>query len=383
MPSYFIKTYGCQMNVADSEKLRDVVRGVGYEEFKADDAEIKKLAPCDLILVNTCVVRQHAEDRAAWFVTSLKGLKELNPNLKIGLCGCLVSEPGRDVRRQFPHVDFFIPPNSPESLKQFLSQNTKSEARSSKENLNSKFEFPSDFGIRDSNLATTFVTIAHGCDNYCSYCVVPYVRGRETSRPMDEVLAEVKALIEQGVTEITFLGQNVNSYKYGFADLLRKTGQLFPLPVTRYSLRFMTSHPRDMSDEIIEAVAELPYVAKEFHLPLQSGDDEILKKMNRGYTVEFFKGRVEKIRSLMPQARISTDLMVGFPGETEEQFENSLRTFQKIGFTMTNMFAYSPRPQTAAAQMPDQLPEAVKQERLRRLIEANRRQLKTLSGTSA
>ncbi len=371
--TFFIKTYGCQMNVADSEKLRDVVRGMGYEEFKADDAEIKKLAGVDLILVNTCVVRQSAEDRAAWFVTSLKGLKEQNPNLKIGLCGCLVPEPERDLRRQFPHVDFFIEPNQPEKLAELLRPLT---PMSSSPLLRGK-------RIGDGG---NFVTIMTGCDNFCSYCVVPYVRGREVSRPMDEVLAEIKGLLGQSVTDITLLGQNVNSYKFGFAKLLRELSRVTShgsrVPSTRDSqtrrlvtIRFMTSHPKDMSDEIIETVAELPCVAKDFHLPLQSGDDEILKRMNRGYTVEYFLDRVRKIRSLMPQARISTDLMVGFPGETDEQFENSLKTFEKIGFTMTNMFAYSPRPQTAAAKMPGQVHESVKEERLKRLIEVNRRRL--------
>ena len=230
---------------------------------------------------------------------------------------------------------------------------------------------------------SSFISIMTGCDNYCSYCVVPYVRGRETSRPLVEVLVEIKSLIEQGVTDITLLGQNVNSYKFGLAILLKAIRALVPgtghqVPV----IRFMTSHPRDMSDEIIETVAALPYVAKDFHLPLQSGDNEMLKAMNRGYTVEYFRERVAKIRSLLPAARISTDLMVGFPGETEAQFENSIKLVKELGFTQVNMFAYSARPTTAAAEMPDQLPEKVKQERLRRLIEANRRQLRNLSGTS-
>jgi tRNA-2-methylthio-N6-dimethylallyladenosine synthase len=376
MPSYFIKTYGCQMNVADSEKLRDVVRRAGYEE--AAEAE-----QADLLLINTCVVRQNAEDRAAWYITSAKGLKKENPNLKIGLCGCLVSEPGRDVRKQFPHVDFFIPPNSPESLREQLNAECGMRGMRSVE---LGMENNSAFIIPPSALPTTFVTIAHGCDNFCSYCVVPYVRGRETSRPLDEVLAEVKGLIEQGAADITLLGQNVNSYKYGFADLLRAIGNISPLPlgeggefpgqrVRAVTVRFMTSHPRDMSDEIIEAVAELSYVAKDFHLPLQSGDDEILKKMNRGYTVEYFKGRVEKIRSLLPQARISTDLMVGFPGETAAQFENSIKLVKGVGFTQVNMFAYSGRPETAAAKMQGQVPEEIKRERLQKLIGAVREML--------
>jgi len=368
MPTYYIKTYGCQMNVADSARLAAVLEGAGYTEFKTDDAKIKKLAGVDLILVNTCVVRQSAEDRAAWFVASLKGLKEEHPNLKIGLCGCLVPEPERNLKQQFPHVDFFIEPNRPEKLRAALEE---ANLLPSPSGRGGRLE-----GQRVRAGETKFVTIMTGCDNFCSYCVVPYVRGRETSRPLDEVLAEIKGLIEQGVTDITLLGQNVNSYKYGFATLLKQIGSATSdIGLRTLDLKFMTSHPKDLSDELIETIAELPYVAKDFHLPLQSGDDEILKKMNRGYTVDYFIGRVNKIRSLMPQARISTDLMVGFPGETEEQFENSLRTFEKIGFTMTNMFAYSPRPRTAAAKMADQIPEEVKQARLKRLIEVNRENL--------
>jgi tRNA-2-methylthio-N6-dimethylallyladenosine synthase len=382
MPSYYIKTYGCQMNVADSEKLRDVVRGMGYEE--AAEAE-----QADLILINTCVVRQHAEDKAAWYITSAKGLKKTNPNLKIGICGCLVTEPGRDLKKQFPHVDFFIPPNSPGELAKQL----KSSPLSSPPTAENSFPSPSSMervpgSPPGGRAGVRMVTIMTGCDNYCSYCVVPYVRGRETSRPMGEVLAEVKSLLEQGVTDITLLGQNVNSYKFGLADLLRSIKEYYPLPlgeggefpgqrVRAVTVRFMTSHPKDMSDAIIEAVAELPYVAQDFHLPLQSGDNEILKKMNRGYTVEYFKERVGKIRSLTPKARISSDIIVGFPGESDSQFENSLRVIRDINFTQVNMFAYSGRPGTAAAKLPGQVPEEIKQARLQKLIEVNRNILET------
>ncbi|MDD4179770.1 MAG: MiaB/RimO family radical SAM methylthiotransferase [Candidatus Margulisbacteria bacterium] len=358
------------MNVADSARLKAVLESAGYQEIRESgfgDSDIRGLGEADLILVNTCVVRQNAEDRAAWFIQSLKGQKKQNPNLKIGLCGCMVPEPERNLKKQFPHVDFFIPPNSPDVLKQYLAQNTKSESRNPKQIRNSNLEIVSDLGFRASN----FVTIMTGCDNYCSYCVVPYVRGRETSRPMDEILEEIKASRDQGGKEITLLGQNVNSYKPGFANLLIAIQQLV-ISHSSLVINFMTSHPKDMSDEIIATVAELPYVAKDFHLPLQSGDDEILKKMNRGYTIEYFLGRVAKIRSLMPEARISTDLMVGFPGETEVQFENSIKLLKTVSFTQVNMFAYSPRPQTAAAKMPGQLPEEVKQERLQKLIETNR-----------
>ena len=333
------------MNVADSAKLATVLESAGYQA-----ADNEKQA--DILLVNTCVVRQNAEDKAAWYITSAKGLKTENPNLKIILCGCLAAEPGRDLKKQFPHVDAFIPPNSPDTLNQYLVVNPK-------QYLNSNFK------------NSKFVTIMHGCDNFCSYCIVPYVRDREFSRPMDEILAEIKALVEQGTTNITLLGQNVNSYKYGLATLLRSISS----HASSLTLHFLTSHPRDMSDEIIEAVAELPYVVKDFVMPLQSGDDEILKKMNRGYNLEHYLGRVKKIRSTVPQARISTDIIVGFPGETEAQFENTLRAIEKIKFNDVHMFAYSARPAVAAAKLLDQLPETVKQARLQKLIQVVRENL--------
>ncbi|MBI5399158.1 tRNA (N6-isopentenyl adenosine(37)-C2)-methylthiotransferase MiaB [Candidatus Saganbacteria bacterium] len=349
---YFIKTYGCQMNVADSAKLEAVLEQSDYTQAENQES-------ADILLVNTCVVRQNAEDRAAWYVTSAKGLKEKNPNFKIILCGCLVSEPGRDVKKQFPHVDLFLKPNEPGKLAEFLKPLTPY----------SPSPLPRGKGIGDGG-----VTIMTGCDNFCSYCVVPYVRGREYSRPLDEVLAEIKTLVEQGVTDITLLGQNVNSYKFGLSTLLREIHS-FDICHLTFVIRFLTCHPRDMSDEIIEAVAELPYVAKDFMLPLQSGDDVILQRMNRGYSLARYVDRVKKIRSLMPMATISADILVGFPGETEEQFQNTLRAIEEIKFNDVHMFAYSPRPNTAAATLPDQLSDEIKQERLQRLIKMVRNML--------
>lgn len=347
------------MNVADSARLAGVLESAGYQDIRESgfgDSDIRGLGKCDIILVNTCVVRQHAEDRAAGFVRSLSGFKKTNPNLKIALCGCFVNLPGRDLRKQFPHVDLFIGPNEPEKLAEFLNLPPLSPS------LIKKGRYRAKRGGGE------FVTIMHGCDNFCSYCIVPYVRGREYSRPMDEILEEIKNLAESGVRKITLLGQNVNSYKYGLANLLRQ----IPNYLTTH---FLTSHPRDMSDEIIETVAELPYVAKEFVMPLQSGDDEILRKMNRGYTLHYYVNRVNKIRSLMPEARITTDLLVGFPGETEEQFQNTLQAVKMIRFDEVHMFAYSDRPGTAAAKMPGRLPENIKRQRLQKLIEVVRRYL--------
>jgi tRNA-2-methylthio-N6-dimethylallyladenosine synthase len=372
MRTYFIKTYGCQMNVHDSDKLSEVLESHGYQgipDLGPEDLSLNRLGTCDIVLVNTCCVREAAENRALGFITSLKNLKKKNPHLKIGICGCIVNEDHIDLKKMFPHADWFIPPNSPERLEVLVNRESKVENRPRPEGL--RPEGKSKIG--------NYAVIMHGCDNFCSYCVVPYVRGREISRPLDEVLVEIGQLIGQGAEKIMLLGQNVNSYKYGLSELLYKiqpfvirNSSLVPREIEGLVISFMTSHPKDMSDELIQTVYELPYVAKEFHLPLQAGDDEILEKMNRKYTLEYFKDRVKKIRELMPRAGITTDIIVGFPGETEEQFQNTLNAVREIRFNAVNMAAYSIRPQTAAARLPGHLTPEIKDARLQRLIETVR-----------
>ncbi|MFH1683564.1 MAG: tRNA (N6-isopentenyl adenosine(37)-C2)-methylthiotransferase MiaB [Candidatus Margulisiibacteriota bacterium] len=339
MKRYYIKTYGCQMNLADSENLAGVLTSAGYQE--ADSPE-----EADILLVNTCVVRQSAEDKAAWYIMSAKGLRDNKPNLVIGVCGCITTEPDRDLPKQFPHVDIFIAPNQPERLIEFLKLNSSSE-RKRKEGT------------------TAWITIMHGCDNFCSYCVVPHVRGRETSRQPREIIEEIKAVDFAKHPEIFLLGQNVNSYKYGLAQLLKEIENnitRYSLPVTR--IRFMTSHPRDMSDEIIDAVRDLPHVCDFFHLPLQHGDDEMLKSMNRGYNTDYYLKLVDRIRAKIPGAAITSDVIVGYPGETDQQFQNTLNMIKKVDFDTSNTLAYSTRPGTAASKLADDVPDKVKQARL-------------------
>jgi len=345
------------MNFSDSDRLAEVLELHGYQGIQG-----KGYQAADIVLVNTCCVRQNAEDVALQYVASLKGLKKKNPKMIIGVCGCVPVEPGMDILKRYPHVDLVFGPNEVGKLREYLKPSPTA--------LRAVPPLPMGEGNKRGE---GLVTITHGCDNFCSYCVVPYVRGREVSRPINEVLDEVEKLVGQGTKEIILLGQNVNSYKYGLDNLLKQ----FALRFTHYALRdlrvqFLTSHPRDMSDDIIEAVADLPYMAKEFMMPLQSGDDEILNRMNRGYTLDHYLGRVSKIRSLMPIARISTDILVGFPGESEAQFQNTLKAVEEIGFNEVHMFAYSSRPGTASAHLPDQLSEGIKQERLQRLIKTVR-----------
>ncbi|MFH1347784.1 MAG: tRNA (N6-isopentenyl adenosine(37)-C2)-methylthiotransferase MiaB [Candidatus Margulisiibacteriota bacterium] len=349
-PKYYIKTYGCQMNLADSENLAGVLSSAGYEE--ADSPE-----EADILLVNTCVVRQSAEDKAAWYIMSAKGLRDNKPDLIIGVCGCITTEPDRDLPKQFPHVDIFIAPNQPEKLKEYLKSLPYSPS-------------PSGRGGRDLRASggegiIKYITIMHGCDNFCSYCVVPHVRGRETSRQPREIIEEIKAVDLKKHPEIFLLGQNVNSYKYGLAQLLKEIEILitrYSLPITR--IRFMTSHPRDMSDEIIDAVRDLPHVCEFFHLPLQHGDDDILKSMNRGYNTDYYLKLVDRIRAKIPGAAITSDVIVGYPGETDQQFQNTLNMIEKVGFDTSNTLAYSTRPGTAASELADDVPDKVKQARL-------------------
>jgi tRNA-2-methylthio-N6-dimethylallyladenosine synthase len=362
MRRYYIKTYGCQMNLADSQRLARVLEAAGYEGV----GDARK---ADLVLINTCVVRQQAENRARGYITSLSNeLKAKKPAPVIGVCGCLVTEPEKNPKDIFPRVDFFIPPHSTKELEEFLASAGTPQSFAPVICGREK-----GINVNERHAGEVYINIMRGCDNFCSYCIVPYVRGREASRPMDDVLEEIKLAVDSGAKDITLLGQNVNSYKYGLASLLRRIEEYIPTtqrpkgPRPEVCIHFLTSHPKDLSDDIIRAVFELPYVKKEFIVPAQSGDNQILEKMNRGYTVERYLEMVQKIRALMPKARIVSDLMVGFPGETEAQFQNTLNLVKKIRFSAVNMFAYSSRPGTAAAALPDQVPARVKQERLQRL----------------
>jgi len=378
------------MNVADSEKLAGILSSAGYEAAENEDK-------ADIILVNTCVVRKSAEDRATGYISTLKSLKEDNSQLRIGVCGCLVTEPGIEVKKLFPHVDLFIAPNQPEKLQEFISSSTKASLWSpfsifDGEGKKRPSPRSGEGGPRAKRVEgeglTKYLTIMQGCDNFCSYCIVPYVRGRESSRPIEEVINEILNIDFRKHPEIYLLGQNVNSYKYGFANLLRmiennalSTEWRGGLPAGRQGppakagvgealpwIRFMTSHPRDMSDEIINTVAESHNVCEFFHLPIQHGDDEILKKMNRGYTIDYYRKLVDRIRARIPGVSITSDVIVGFPGETDDQFRRTLYIIEEIRFDAVNTLAYSVRPATAAAKLSDDVPQKVKDERLQEVM---------------
>ncbi len=330
MPGYHIWTVGCQMNKADSERLATGLERLGYRH--AGDIE-----DADLVVVNSCVVRQSAESRVVSRLDSLKEFKRRRPDAILALAGCMVDSGVRDLKARFPHVDLFLRPGESEHLLALASMRG-----------------PTRPGrpVLSTPPPTAFVTIIEGCDNFCSYCIVPYRRGRERSYPVDEVCRQVGALVERGVKEVTLLGQNVDSYghdlpgKPDLADLLQELNSVCGLA----RIRFLTSHPKDMSQKLIQAVAALDKVCEHISLPVQAGDDEILRAMGRGYAVRDYRALVEQIRRAVPGVALSTDVIVGFPGESEVQFRKTLALLSEVKFDTVHVAAYSPRPGTLASR---------------------------------
>jgi len=346
------------MNIADSDYMAGILEDCGCIKTDEPDAS-------DIIVINTCTVRQHAEDRAVSYLGTLKKLKEKKPHLKIYFAGCAASllTDEKELRlftQRFPFVDGIIPAGKLNIFRGIVGK-LLSDSPATREANNIA-------DVRRSSEACEFVTISHGCSNYCSYCIVPYTRGPLISRPPSEIISEITFLIKhRNITDITLLGQNVNSYKWqdvNFADLLKKISAIEGLE----TVGFLTSHPKDMNEEIIETVAVSNKIRKSFHLPLQSGSDRILSLMNRGYTAAHYKNLVGKIRSSIPDAIITTDIIVGFPTETDEDFEKTLSLLKDMRFENFFAFKYSPRPGTAAAAMPDDIPLEIKEERLQRLL---------------
>lgn len=359
---YCVVTYGCQMNAHDSEKLAGMLREMGMTE--ALDRE-----QADLVLFNTCCVRDNAERRALGNVTWLKEVRKRNPGLMIGVCGCMVQEPGmaEKLMKQYRFVDLAFGTSNLHKLPELLYRALNSDrAVVQVENENTLAEGLPVHRLRHD---AAYITVMYGCNNFCSYCIVPYVRGRERSREMDAILREAEQLRASGVKEIMLLGQNVNSYGKGlaeeadFATLLRR---LDGLGIER--IRFMTSHPKDLSDDLIQAMGDCHHVLPQFHLPVQSGNDEILRRMNRHYDRARYLDRVAKLRQAVAGIGLTTDLIVAFPGETEAQFQDTLSLVDEVGYDSAFTFIYSPRVGTAAARMPDQIPEDVATARIQRLI---------------
>jgi tRNA-2-methylthio-N6-dimethylallyladenosine synthase len=347
---YHIWTVGCQMNLADSGKLAAGLDRLGYQSVeRAEDA--------DVVVLNTCAVRQGAEERAIGKLGRLKKLKQQrHGDLRIAMMGCMVGMRTTELEKRFPFVDVFARPQAFDDVLLALGADPA--------DLGGEF-WPETVG--EPQGPTAYVPVIHGCDKFCTYCIVPLRRGRERSRPIEEVRFEVATLVRRGVREVTLLGQTVEAYGHDLAerpdlgDLMRAIHDLPGLE----RIRFLTSYPPDMTDRIIEAVAELPKVCEWFSLPVQSGDDGVLGEMRRGYTVAEFRDRVARVRRAMPAVGITTDLIVGFPGETEAQFRASVALLEEIRFDKVHVAAYSPRPGTYAwRRMEDDVPEDVKRERL-------------------
>lgn len=359
-PTAFVATFGCQQNEADSEKLRGMADAMGYAQ--AADA-----AHADLIVVNTCAIREHAELRALSAIGQYKHLKTKNPNLRIGVCGCMVAQEHRieELKRSYPYVDFTFEPAAldlfPEILCEALENGKRSFCiRQTSESIREGLPI-----LRESPIKA-WVSIMYGCNNFCAYCIVPYVRGRERSRDFSCIVEEVRALVASGTRDITLLGQNVNSYNGGcsFAELIRKLSEIDG----DFRLRFMTSHPKDVSDELIAAMAGSGHAARQFHLPMQSGSDRILTAMNRRYDMARYLNIVHKLRAAMPDIALTTDIIVGFPGETESDFEQTLGILREVRFDMLYSFIYSPRKGTPAAALDNPVSEADKSARMQRLL---------------
>ena len=363
--SYHVVTYGCQMNAHDSEKLAGLLREMGMTEAPTREE-------ADLVLFNTCCVRDNAERRALGNVTWLKELKRDKPELLIGVCGCMIQQPGmaEKILKQYKFIDLAFGTANLHRLPQLLYEEVTTHRRVVEVDQGEDV-IAEGLPVKRLRPDHAYITIMYGCDNFCSYCIVPYVRGRERSRDMDAIVREAEELYRGGVKEIMLLGQNVNSYGKGlpgeptFAQLLRR---LDAIGIPR--IRFMTSHPKDLSDELIAAMGECKHVCPQFHLPVQSGSDEILKAMNRHYDRASYLDKVEKLRRAVPGIGLTTDIIVGFPGETEAQFEDTLSLVRQVGYDSAFTFIYSPRPGTKAAKMTDQVPADVAQARLERLLKA-------------
>lgn len=362
----FVLTFGCQQNEADSEKLLGMALDMGYQKADVPDA-------ADLILVNTCAIREHAEKKALSTIGQFKHLKAKNKNLIIGVCGCMPSQEHRrnELKMKYPYVTFTLGTSTLHHLPRVLWEAIEKQKRlmTAEHEIDMTKTVAEGMPVVRNSTYRAWVSVMYGCNNFCSYCIVPYVRGRERSRKKEDIVKEVAELVTQGYKDITLLGQNVNSYGKGsdcdFADLL---AELDKIPGD-YWLRFMTSHPKDASKKLIDVMANGTHIVHQFHLPMQSGSDPILKAMNRHYDMAKYGDTVKYMREKMPDVTLTSDIIVGFPGESEENFACTLQALDDIRFDMLYSFIYSPRKGTPAAEM-EQVPDAEKSERFDRLLTA-------------
>ncbi len=362
MKSFHIITFGCQMNEHDSERMAGILQTQGYS-----------VAPCaenaDMIILNTCSIREKAEQKFYSELGRLKGLKTANPNMKIAVAGCIAQQEGGGLITRVPYVDMIFGPSDIGRLSTLVEKNLSSQTQVIETAGDPDYQRKRIPTVRTDKLKA-WVSIMYGCDNYCTYCVVPYLRGRERSRHPDDILQEVSELARAGYKEVSLLGQNVNSYgkglegNLGFPALLRSINDISGIE----RIRFVTSHPRDLSDDLIAAIRDLPKVCESLHLPVQSGSDNMLKAMNRRYTCEEYLAKITKLRKEVPDIALTTDIIVGFPGETEKDFGMTLQLLRAIRFDGVFAFKYSQRPGTAALRLSGHLSDNVKEKRLEQVL---------------
>ena len=361
----FFGVYGCQMNISDAERMEGRLAEIGYE--RTED-----MATADLILLVTCCVRESAEDRIYGKIGEIKHLKRQNPKLIFGIAGCMAQKEGEKLIQRAPHIDFVLGTNREHQIADVVRELEEERGKRTPvvDIELGEAHLPGSAPVARAGTISAWIPIMYGCNNFCTYCIVPYVRGRERSRVPEDILREAEDAVQHGYREITLLGQNVNSYgkDHGKADFAALLSMADGIPgIAR--VRYMTSHPKDLSDRVISAVASGKHICEHFHLPVQYGTDRILRKMNRVYTLDGYRRLIARIRDAVPQASITTDLIVGFPGETEEDFGALLDFLREIRYDAAYTFLYSRRSGTPAAEMPDQVPEDCKKSRLQRLMD--------------
>ena len=362
---YHIVTYGCQMNIHESEKLAGMLEELGY-------IKTEERVKADVIVFNTCCIRQGAEDRAFGNIGSLKPLKKQNKNLIIAVCGCMTQQKDRveKIKTSYPFVDIVFGTHNLFMFKDFLIKRLNTNKKVYEVSDDDKLMPEQTNMVRDDKF-NAYVNIIYGCNNYCSYCIVPYVRGRERSRDFNEIVSEVKDLIKLGYKSITLLGQNVNSYGNDIADENVNFNNLLKtiaLLEGDFTIKFMTSHPKDLSKEVVDTISEYEKISKEIHLPVQSGSNKILKLMNRRYTIEKYLDIVNYIKEKIPNVRLTTDIIVGFPGETEEDFMDTYNLINEVKYDGIFAYMYSVRTGTKAETMEGHLPLEIKNERVNKIL---------------
>lgn len=360
----YISTIGCQMNVYDANQIAGVLAPLGYTGTDVIES-------ADMVILNTCTIREKAEQKAFSFLGRLAKIKAANPALIVAVGGCVAQQEGQAILKRMPHVDIVFGTHAIFRLPEMVRRMESSRCRIVDVRLSDTIEFDGPVaGPLSDGQVSAFVTIMRGCDNYCTYCVVPHVRGREASRHPDRIIEEIRMRVDQGIREVTLLGQNVNSYgnKEGlcsFAELLERVDEIDGLD----RIRFTTSHPKDLSDELIDAFGRLKKLCHHIHLPVQSGDDDILKRMNRRYTRDDYLDKLSRLRAIRPGIAVTSDFIVGFPGETDRQFQATMDLIKTVRYDGLYAFMYSDRPNAPAAAFPGKIAEPVKKERLRTLLD--------------